>query len=187
MGKASTKTPCVVCGKLPDLPLLAYLGYGPPWLSRTGECRRCVSRRGGKKGGTRTQALHPEMAAIGERELRRWETENPEEAKAVRASLRGQRRSAVTRAKISAGSRGRKLSEEARRKIGAAVSAKQLGRILSPEHRARISAALRGVPKGPPSEETRRKISAATRGQKRSEETRAKIIAALRRRPKDPT
>jgi hypothetical protein len=300
MAKVNTKAPCVVCGKLPDLPLLPWFESGPPWLTRTGMCRRCYCSRSGRKA----HALHPELAQIGaaagfgkkgrtlpsEQRAKISATLRSEESRRklsaaarkrnlgrtlssetrgkISAALRLRPLSPEHRAKISAARRGRpkspthianapgrlghavgmskrtvtspeqepcvvcgKLpdlrifpwlecwltrageckrclgsragrrtqqlhpelpyanilsgalySEEARRKIGPAVSTRTFGRSLSSEHRARISDALRGVPKGSPSEETRRKISAATRGQKRSEETRAKIVAALRRR-----
>ena len=95
-----------------------------------------------------------------------------------------------TRAKLSAASKGRKLSAEARAKVSAAasnpspetrakMSAALKGRKHSPEHRAKISAAVRNQ-----SPETRAKRSAALRNP--SPETRAKRSAALKGRPLSP-
>ena len=80
-----------------------------------------------------------------------------------------------TRAKLSAASKGRKLSAEARAKVSAAASNP------SPETRAKMSAALKGRKHSP---EHRAKISAAVRNQ--SPETRAKRSAALKGRPLSP-
>jgi hypothetical protein len=78
--RAKAKWPCVKCEKLPDLPILPWLESGPPWLTKAGECRRCLSSRLGHKGGTRTSLLHPEQLAAAGQKLIRWAAENPEEA-----------------------------------------------------------------------------------------------------------
>lgn len=117
----------------------------------------------------------------------------------------GAKRTAETRAKISAANKGRKLPPEViAKRIGrkqtmetrAKRSATSAGRQFSPEHCARISAAQTGVKftaercaqmsaamKGKPNTaEQRAKISAALVGRKKSPETRAKMSAAQQKR-----
>jgi hypothetical protein len=77
-----------------------------------------------------------------------------------RAQLRlvniGRTHSSETRAKIRAALLGKKRPPE----FCAKMSEVQRGRVISPEHRAKLSAANRGKKNGPPSLETRAKISA---------------------------
>ena len=151
MAKVNTKTLCVRCGKLPDLPLLPWL-EGPPWLSRTGECRRCITSRTAKTTHVLQPELRKNVTEVGPQVWRKWN-----------AALRGQRLSPKHRANISASLR----SEENTRKL----RARNLGRILSAETRAKIGAANRLRPLSP---EHRAKISAALRARKLSEEVRRK-------------
>jgi group I intron endonuclease len=99
----------------------------------------------------------------------------------------GIKRSAETRAKVSAALRGKKLSPEHRAKLSAVRLGKKIpalqGRKLSPEHRAKVAAANRGKTLSP---ETRAKVGAANRlklkGRKLSEEHRRNVVAATRLR-----
>lgn len=79
----------------------------------------------------------------------------------VLASMRGRKRSAETRLKMSLSAKKRRASPETRARIGAAHK----GRKHSPEWNAKISAAHMGRWVGRPvSAETRAKISAANKG-----------------------
>lgn len=79
--------------------------------------------------------------------------------------------SAATRQRISAHSRGRKLSDEAKALIGAANSKHR----RTPEQKARMSQIRMGMPNSP---EARAKISAFHKGKKKSADHRAKLSAA---------
>jgi group I intron endonuclease len=108
-------------------------------------------------------------------------------------SVLGLKRSAETRAKISAALRGMKRSIQARARMSQAqkrrappspdsiakMREKLKGRKLSASHRALIAESNR---RRPVSELTRQKIRAAHRGRTRSEESRAKQAAAMRGR-----
>jgi hypothetical protein len=67
-----------------------------------------------------------------------------------------------TREKISAALKGKKRSAAHRAKLSATLTGRKLG-AYSAEHRAKISAAKKGKPGRPHSEETRVKLSIATR------------------------
>lgn len=102
----------------------------------------------------------------------------PEETKRrIGDANRGRKHSEEFRRKISEIQRGQKrkpLSEETKRKISEA----QKGKKISEETRRKISNTLKGRKTGPPSEETRRKISEAQKGKprkKHSKETRMKM------------
>lgn len=95
------------------------------------------------------------------------------------------------RAKIGDTSRGRVLSEAARKKISLALTGRkasdnaiaamrlaQAGRKNTPEAKAKMSAAKKGKPRGPMSEATKEKIRQAKLGKKPSEEARANLSAA---------
>lgn len=95
----------------------------------------------------------------------------------------GRKESAETRAKLSAIRKGRKISPEAVAK----TAAFHRGRNRSPETLAKMSAALKGKNVGRRySEETRAKLGAARRGHKHSDETRAKMSAKQRGSKKKP-
>lgn len=82
-------------------------------------------------------------------------------------------------AKISAAQKGRKQSDEQKRRHSEFMT----GRKLTEEHKAAISAGNKGRK---PSPESVAKTTAFHRGRKRSEETRARISAALTGRPVKP-
>ena len=91
-------------------------------------------------------------------------------------SRKGKVPTEATRAKMSAAGKGHTVSAETRIKISAANKS----RVISPETRAKIGAAAKNI-----SEETRKKMSDARKGEKhpnfgkkRSEETRAKLSEA---------
>ena len=103
---------------------------------------------------------------------------------------RGHKKSAETRARLSASLVGRKVSQETRakisanhrgRKFGGAVSLPWLGKTLSAEHRAKMAAAKRGNKNrlgGTVSADARARISAKLKGMTRSPESIAKQRAA---------
>jgi hypothetical protein len=99
----------------------------------------------------------------------------------------GWKPSAVTRAKMSAAKRGRKLSPEHVAKIASANRGKKYPN-RSPEWRAKISASKLGKSatwnKKPKTEAHRAKIAAANIGKRHSEETKAKMSAAALGRAK---
>ena len=79
----------------------------------------------------------------------------------------------------AAPTRGRKMSEEQKRKLSEANK----GKVLSEEHRAKISAAQKGRPGRKMSDEEKAKRSALYKGTKRaprSEETKRKISEKLK-------
>lgn len=98
----------------------------------------------------------------------------------------GVKRSAETRAKIGASSRGRNNGRKHTPEELEKMSAWQRGRKRPPfsaEWRAKIGAAHRGKKKKPPSVEVRARISATLTGRKMPEETKRKIRATLQGRP----
>lgn len=110
---------------------------------------------------------------------------------------KGERTPDAVRIKISNALKGRKATDEQRRKISetrrrynATHPQPCIGRKSSPEHRKRISLALKKRYANRPhhlkgrrmSEEHKRKISQANTGKKRSEETRCKLAASSRGR-----
>lgn len=78
----------------------------------------------------------------------------PEIRARISAALKGCKKSAATRAKMSAWQKGRTLSQERRKQISEA----NMGRVRTPESRAKTSAALKGVTF---SAEHRRRLSEA--------------------------
>ena len=90
---------------------------------------------------------------------------------------KGQKRSDEIRAKFSIlnGMRGKKHSEETRKKISEA----KIGKKLSEEHKNNISKATKG--KIIRSEEYRKKLSDSKKGKPRSEETKKKISETLKK------
>lgn len=104
-------------------------------------------------------------------------------ARDAKAVMRGRKHSEATKNKL----RGRTVSEETRQRMSAArvlSGHTVVGQKRTEEQRARYSAAAVARPHRPHSEETKRKIGAANRGnrgplgQKRSEETCQKISEA---------
>lgn len=81
---------------------------------------------------------------------------------------------------------GRVVSDEMKAKLRAA----NLGKKASKETRAKMRAQRAGVPQGPHSAETRKRIGDAQRGRPRgwtySDESRAKLSASLKGKPKSP-
>lgn len=117
----------------------------------------------------------------------------------VAGSQLGYRHTDEARAKMSAthsGKKRRPLSEETRRKIGAANTGKvrteaqriangnaKRGKTMSPEAREKISAGLKGKKKSP---EHCKKIGDIHRGLKHSDATKAKISAIQKGRKRGP-
>lgn len=85
--------------------------------------------------------------------------------------MRGRKFSEETRRKLSKVHLGKKHSEEARQKMSNA----QRGKKLSKEHKQKLSEANLGQKRGPMSEEQKRKLSESHLGHKASEETRKKM------------
>jgi len=104
----------------------------------------------------------------------------PEEAKKkISEKLKGRIVSEETRRKIAERHTGMKLSDETKKKISDSKRGKPLS--LSKEVREKLSKSRMGNKNSlgfHPSEETRKKLSAARKGHPVSEETRAKIRAA---------
>jgi len=86
----------------------------------------------------------------------------------IPCSKKGKKCSEETKRKISEAKKGRKFSKEHKKKIGEAHK----GRKLSEESKRKISESKKGKPR---SEETKRKLSEANKGKKHSEESRRKI------------
>lgn len=84
-----------------------------------------------------------------------------------------------TRAKISAGNKGKKMSPEAIERVAAA----NRGRVPSAEHRAKISKAHKGRKF---SDETRARMSLGQKGRKHTEESLKKISEASKRHKHSP-
>lgn len=97
-----------------------------------------------------------------------------------------------SRAKISASTKGKPKSPEAREKIAAALrkrNAAGKGKRHTPEHNAKIAASLLGKEGRPHTEEAKKKISAAKKGRSLgpcSDSRRANISAALKGRTGTP-
>lgn len=94
----------------------------------------------------------------------------------VAGSLLGTKRTAESRARMSAATKGRIISAEARAKM----SAKMKGRIRTKEHQDKLNMARIGFRH---TEESKAKVSASKKGTIHSDEWRAKVSAALKGRP----
>lgn len=104
--------------------------------------------------------------------------------------------SAETRAKMSAAGRGRTPPNKGKRasdELRAKLSAAHRGKSISAAHRERLGAALRGRKNGPPSAETRRRISeskqgrpSGRKGERLSETQRAILRAGWEKRKQNP-
>lgn len=93
---------------------------------------------------------------------------NPNAGKIHSDKMKGRKLSEETKKKISESNKGRKLSEETKRKISEASKGKK----MSEEARQKMSEANKGKVL---SEDTRRKISESNTGKKMSEEARQKM------------
>ncbi len=142
--------------------------------------------------------LVPEdMEALIAAEQRWIDTAKPEfNICRVAGRVLGTKRSAESRARISAASKGRVTSQETKKKLSDALK----GRTTSAETRAKLSAGNKGkkrtaeqnvrnseVRKGRPiTPECAAKISAANKGRAKSDETKEKLRAAHLGKPKPP-
>ncbi len=93
--------------------------------------------------------------------------------------FKGRKISEETRRKLSALFKGRKISEEQKRRI----SEKHKGRKLSEKHKEALRKGAKNRNSPPCSEEKKRKISKALIGRSVSEETRQKISTSKKGRP----
>lgn len=136
---------------------------------------------GGNNAGHHAETKLKLAAALLGRKLPPEHVEKLREAAKGRPLTDGQRiglAKCIERSQASKGKPGRKHTEHSRRKM----SESRKGKKKSPEHKAAIAQAHRGMKR---SEETRRKISEAhTRRGPVTDETRAKLSAALRGKPR---
>lgn len=125
------------------------------------------------KTGPLTNATNGGIGAPGARRTRK-------ERQAMSRRSKGRKHSEETKKKLAAKALGRKVSPEAR----AAMSASRKGRIKSAEHLRKISMALRA--RGGFSKAHRRALSESQKGKVISQTTRNKISASTRGKPKPP-
>jgi group I intron endonuclease len=127
--------------------------------------------------------VEPETAAHIEQELiREWNLQDRcagyNVSSGGEVSSAGVRWSDERRRAWSERCKGRTISPEARQKISDANKISAKGRIIPEEQRRKIAETLRGRKIGPPSEETRQKLSAANTGKVRTAEARQRVSAA---------
>lgn len=151
------------------------------WLWSNPELRAIISAKAKARMGTDEARETSRQRATDQ-----WH-DNEERRARARALALAQWQDSEIRAKRIAAIRNRApISEETRAKIRAASS----GRKASEETRAKMRAKRHGVPQGPHSLETRRKIGDAQRGRPRgweyTPESRAKLSASLKGKKKTP-
>lgn len=126
-------------------------------------------------GGGVSGYRHPPEVIEKFKATRKGKKKSAEHRARIGAAHRGRQFSDETRARMSAGQKSKApVSEETRKKLSAAKAGKRhseihskrisealKGHVISPETREKIGAAQRGVKRGPLSEETKAKMSAA--------------------------
>lgn len=104
--------------------------------------------------------------------------------------LKGRKLSEEHKRKIGLANKGKKRTEEQRKRIGLASKGRtspNKGKTFSKETRKKMSEAAKRRPRSPRSEETKRKISLANKGRKHTEEAKRKMSIASTGRKQSET